>query len=284
MRNYGMMQGRLTPPKGREIQFFPFDFWKEEFYTAAEIGLQEIEFIFDQEEYEKNPLWDMEGVKELIYVMEQTGVKVNTVCFDYFMRVPFYKEEQEEINRVREDNKRVLLNVIHAMKQANITLIEIPLVDNSSLKTDKERELFRDFLAEIEAEAAEIYPKIKFGLETDLGPKDFIEYIGLFNSERIGANYDSGNSSGIGYDLYEEVVSLGKKIFNIHIKDRVYHGTTVALGTGSADFDKLFRGLKKIGYQGTFILQAARGEEGKEKENIESQLAFVKKYVEDYGL
>ncbi len=284
MRNYGIMQGRLTPPKGRGIQFFPFENWREEFYAASEIGLQEIEFIFDQEEYEKNPLWSIEGVKELICIMEKTGVKVNAVCFDYFMRVPFYKETQQKVTKVREENKDVLLHVIRSMKQAGIPLIEIPLVDHSSLKSDQERDLFRDFLLEIEKEALKIYPEIKFGLETDLGPGEFIEYIETFHSDRIGANYDSGNSSGIGYDLYEEVVSLGGKIFNIHIKDRVYQGTTVALGTGSADFDRLFQGLQKIGYQGTFILQAARGEEGKEKQNIVSQMTFLKKYVADYGL
>ena len=47
MRSIGIMQGRLTQPKGRGIQFFPFDNWIEEFKVAKEIGLKEIEFIFD---------------------------------------------------------------------------------------------------------------------------------------------------------------------------------------------------------------------------------------------
>ena len=47
----GIMQGRLTCPKGRGIQFFPFDNWENEFYKAEKLGLDEIEFIFDFDDY-----------------------------------------------------------------------------------------------------------------------------------------------------------------------------------------------------------------------------------------
>ena len=79
---------------------------------------------------------------------------------------------------------------------------------------------------------------------------------------------------------FEEVTTLREKILNIHIKDRKFQGTTVALGTGSADFEGLFRGLREIAYYGAYILQAARGVEGKERENIEDQLTFLKSYTE----
>ena len=52
----GIMQGRLTPPKGRGIQFFPFDYWENEFWMAKELELDEIEFIFDYDRYDQNPL------------------------------------------------------------------------------------------------------------------------------------------------------------------------------------------------------------------------------------
>lgn len=284
MRNYGIMQGRLTKPKGRGIQFFPFDNWKEEFFVAQEIGLQEIEYIFDYENYEQNPMWTSDGVQALQDVITETGVAINAVCFDYFMRRPFYKAIKEEMDVLREENKQIFLRVIGAMKALNVSLIEIPSVDNSSLQTENEKKLYQDFLVEMEKEVARICPQIKIGLETDLPPLDFVFLLNSINKKRIGANYDSGNSSGLGYDLYEEVATLSDKIFNIHIKDRIFQGTTVKLGTGSADFERLFQGLKEINYQGAFILQAARGEEGFEKENIISQLEFVKQYCKKYGL
>ncbi len=275
MGTIGIMQGRLTAPKGRGIQFFPFDNWQEEFVVAKEIGIDEIEFIFDYENYDENPLWKGNGEK-VAEIVNKTGVFIKSVCFDYFMRRPFFKYQGEERTTILEENKQVLHHILRNMAQVGISLIEIPLVDDSSLKSREEAEAFRDFLCAILVDAPE---KIRFGLETDLPPKSFKEYLDSFGQARIGANYDSGNSSGIGYLPYEEVTTLKDYIFNVHIKDRVYHGTTVALGTGSADFQALFRGLKEIGYQGSFILQAARGTEGFEKDNICIQRQFVKDWL-----
>lgn len=279
MYNYGIMQGRLTPPKGRGIQFFPFESWEKEFYLAKDLGLNEIEFIFDFDQYEKNPLWSQEGKELLKKVMKETGVAVRSVCFDYFMRRAFFKRDGEEKQHLRVENEQVLRHILNSMKELGSELIEIPLVDDSSLKNEGNKEEFKQFILET---LEQTDYGIKFGLETDLPPKEFDAFLKDINSDRVGANYDSGNSSGLGYNMFEEVTTLGGRIFNIHIKDRVFRGTTVELGTGSADFHGLFQGLKEIDYRGTFILQAARGEEGKEIENIEKQIGFVKGYVSRY--
>ena len=279
MRNYGIMQGRLTPSKGRGIQFFPFDNWEKEFWLAKNLGLDEIEFIFDFDRYEENPLWTQSGKEALKNIMKETGVKVYSVCFDYFMRRAFFKKDGDKKQNLRIENMQILRHVLDAMEELDISLIEIPLVDDSSLKSKEDKEDFKNFILEIISQTDK---EIKIGLETDLPPREFDVFLKDINSDKVGANYDSGNSSGLGYNMYEEVTTLKNKIFNIHIKDRVYRGTTVELGTGSADFHGLFKGLKEIDYKGAFILQAARGEEGKEVENIEKQTRFVKEYVNKY--
>lgn len=91
------------------------------------------------------------------------------------------------------------------MSQNSISLIKIPLVDDSSLKNKREAEEFRDFLLQIVSNAPD---NILFGLETDLPSKQFKKYLDTFKQEKIGVNYDSGNSSGIGYFPYEEVTTL----------------------------------------------------------------------------
>lgn len=278
--NIGIMQGRLTAPKGRGIQFFPFDNWENEFYTAQELDLDEIEFIFDYDNYEKNPLWTIEGIEKIREVSGETGVKVKAVCFDYFMRRPFYKFSKDLSKEVMNENLCILSRILGAMKKLGITLIEIPLVDNSSLQSDAEKEEFKEWLIPVARE----HDWCKFGLETDLGPTEFLRYLKTINLKQVGANYDSGNSSGLGYDIYEEVTTLGDYIFNIHIKDRVFQGPTVQLGTGSADFNALFKGLQEIGYQYNFILQAARDIEGEEKENISRQMMFVKEKIDKYNI
>lgn len=278
---YGIMQGRLTESRKRGIQFFPFENWEKEFYLAQTLGLDEIEFIFDYERYEENPLWTQKGIDKLKKVIQETGVEVRSVCFDYFMRRAFFKVSEDRRAEVLKENKKIINQVLIAMGEIGAQLLEIPLVDDSSMKTDWEKDIFAQFLLDIVNTSQN---DLLFGLETDLPPDDFISYLDRFNHPRIGANYDSGNSSGLGYDAYEEVTSLRDKIFNIHIKDRVYQGTTVKLGTGSADFDKLFSGLKEIVYKKAFIMQAVRGEDGQEMDNISEQINFVKDYVKKYQL
>lgn len=278
----GIMQGRLTPSNNRGIQFFPFEYWEEEFYIGKEIGLNEIEFIFDYENHEDNPLWTSVGRNEIREAIEKSGVKIHAVCFDYFMRRPFFKEQNRIIREdLYQENKKILFHILKAMEELKISLIEIPLVDASSLKNEEEKKEFINFIFDILKEAPKL---IKIGLETDLPPLEFRQFLERIGEDRVGANYDTGNSSGLGYNPNEEVRSLDKYIFNIHIKDRLLGGMTQPLGTGSADFDVFFQAVKAINYHGNFILQAARGEDGREKENIVSQIEFVQDYIKKYEI
>lgn len=274
---YGIMQGRLTPSQGRGIQFFPFDNWQQEFYDGKEIGLNEIEWIFDYSSYEENPLWSYQGIEQIKKTIDKTSVTVKSVCFDYFMRRPFYKNQDFETLR---ENIEIAKQVIENMSKIGASLLEIPMVDESSIKTSEEAKKALIYAREL-LEYASDY-RIKISLETDLPPGNFRDF--LDRVEGLYANYDSGNSSGLGYNHEMELISLRELVANVHIKDRILGGTTVELGTGNADFDLVFSALKEINYKGSIILQAARSEDGTEVDNIKSQLNFIKRYVEKYGL
>ena len=268
----GIMQGRLTPPKGRGIQFFPLGNWKREFKVAKKLGLGEIEFIFDFYKYRQNPLWSAKGRKQIIKTIKDTGVKVNSICADYFMRKPFFRVGKH----VQKPNIVILKRLVKYSSEIGATLIEIPLVDNSSIKTAEEGDVFINIMKDV-LPFLERY-KVKMGLETDLPPKKTASLIKKINSFRVGANYDTGNSASLGYDPKEELELFGKHVLNIHIKDRRYKGSTVPLGTGDAQFKLFFRFLRKLGYNGSFILQAARGKDGNEIMTTKSQVDFLKKY------
>ncbi|MDR2406862.1 MAG: sugar phosphate isomerase/epimerase [Bacteroidales bacterium] len=277
MYSIGIMQGRLTEPKGRGIQFFPFENWENEFYIAAELGLNEIEFIFDYDRYEENPLYTSDGIKSINEIIAKTGVMINSICFDYFMKKPFYKAASDRVNVLRKENEKLLEQVITSCKAIGARIVEIPLVDNSSIKTQDEEDLFVVFISDIAKNTDVI-----INLETDYEPSSFRRLLQYINLRNVMANYDSGNSSGLGYDLYHEVTTLNSYISNVHIKDRRYKGTSVPLGQGDADFVKLFNGLSEIEYSGSYILQAARSNDGNEKQNIKEQILFLKKLINSH--
>ncbi len=245
--------------------------------------MDEIEFIFDNENYKNNPLWIKDGIEEIRTLIIETGIRVNSICFDYFMRKPFFKANNTiERELLYQENKMFLEKIMGASRDLGIKLIEIPLVDSSVIKNSEEKEMFREFLYNIIEQQGD--NDIFFGLETDLPPLELREYIGSFNSPFVKANYDTGNSSALGYDVYQEITVLKELIFNIHIKDRVLNGGTVRLGSGNADFVSFFKALKEINYDGSIILQAARGEDGYEIGTVTGQLNFIKEYVKNFNI
>jgi len=266
----GVMQGRLVPKYQGRYQAFPIGMWQDEFKIATECGLDLIEFILDFNDAEDNPLLKSGGIDEIANVSKETGVSVKTICADYFMEAPLHSSD----DNVVEKSFKVLENLLEAAKVLQITDIVIPCVDQSSLKT---KEAVDRFVEQI----TKIIPKIEkqninLSLETDLSPKPFVELLDRLNSKNITVNYDIGNSAALGFDSDEELEAYGNRITDIHIKDRVVNGGPVTLGEGNADFEKFFAKLKDFNYQGPFIMQAYRDDEG--VEIFKQQLEWVKPF------
>ena len=269
----GAMQGRLVPKYQGRYQAFPIGMWQDEFKVAKECGLDLIEFILDFNDADKNPLLKPGGVDEIVNISRDTGVSVKTICADYFMEAPLHSND----NKVVEESLKVLEKLLEAAKVLKVTDIVIPCVDQSSLKT---KEAVDEFVKQV----AKIIPiiekeNINLSLETDLAPKPFIELLNKLNSKNISVNYDIGNSAALGFDSDKELELYGDRITDIHIKDRALGGGPVILGEGNADFVKFFRKLKEFDYQGPFIMQAYRDDEG--VEIFKSQLNWIKKYFSD---
>ena len=58
---WGVMQGRFTDKGGFYPQQFPWTNWEQEFFTAREYGVDCIEWMFNGERYEDNPIWTKDG-------------------------------------------------------------------------------------------------------------------------------------------------------------------------------------------------------------------------------
>ena len=264
----GVMQGRLVPKYQGRYQAFPIGMWQDEFRVAKECGLDLIEFILDFNDAELNPLLKKSGIKEILEISQKTGVTVQTICADYFMEAPLHSNDRAVV----EKSFQVLEVLLETAKSLQITNIVIPCVDQSSLGT---KEAVDRFVRQI----IKIIPRIEkyninLSLETDLAPQPFIELLNKLNSKNITVNYDIGNSAALGFDSNEELEAYGDRITDIHIKDRVLGGGPVTLGKGNADFSKFFGKLKEFDYQGPFIMQAYRDEEG--ISIFKSQLKWIK--------
>jgi len=145
---------------------------------------------------------------------------------------------------------------------AGIGRIVLPFVDASQIRSVDQADRVIRLLSGVLPYASAC--RVELHLETSLAPARFAELLEAIPHPMLKANYDSGNSSSLGYDVRQELAAYGSRIGSVHIKDRVRGGGTVPLGSGDAEIPVLLSGLADLNYEGDYVLQVARSADGEE--------------------
>jgi hexulose-6-phosphate isomerase len=273
---FGIMQGRLGPPEDGRFQSFPRHFWRQEIALARAAGLDYIEWIYDDYGGTANPVSTDEGVAELNALKRKHDVATPALCGDWLMDFPLIRCTEGE----RAHREHVLHGLLRKAKMIGASRMVLPFVDSSRIQSEEEKQIVLGVLER--ALPIAIESGVEMHLEADFNPADFAAFLALIPHPMVKVNYDSGNSTGLGYIASDEFAAYGDRIGSIHIKDRLRKPgggiATMPLGHGSANFDDLFTSIRKIGYTGGFTLQVARGEDGDEVNWAKRQLAFVRRY------
>jgi len=273
-KKIGFMQGRLVESINNQIQCFPKFSWMQELEIAEKVGFELMEWIKD--DYD-NPLLTDKHI--MSHLCKEHKITINSICADFFMTHKLFSESESELDK----NLNILQNLITNAHELGIQIIEIPLVDISSIKnspSDKAQFCFNLQKAIPIAEKNNVI----LNLETDLPANDFRALLLGFSSDIVKANYDVGNSTSLNYNVNNELIVLRDLITNIHIKDRLVGGVSVPLGTGNVDFESFFSTLSQIHYAGDFIIQGARGNESliSPTETCVKYKDFVNRYLDKY--
>jgi len=267
----GIMEGRLFPPEAGRFQSFPREHWADEFEQAASAGLDSIEWIYDQYAADINPLATDDGIERIKTLSGKHGVQVLSLCADYFLDKPLVRATASEMA----DRLATFEWLLGRCQKLGMNRMVVPFVDASRIDTDEELNcvcVTLTYLLPLAEKAG-----IELHLETSLAPNSFSELLARLPHPMLKANYDSGNSSSLGYKPKEEFAAYGVRIGSVHIKDRILGGSTVPLGSGDTDFQALSEGLESVAYSGDFILQAARGVPGDEVNLARQNREFVLK-------
>jgi L-ribulose-5-phosphate 3-epimerase len=265
-----------VPPDGGRFQSFPRQRWRDEFPNAVAAGIGYIEWIVDAYGADVNPILSDAGLLELAELKELHNISTPAICADWFMDYPFLRCTAIE----RRHRENFLYRLLGIAPEIGADHVVLPFVDVSRIETENDKRI----VAEVVTAAASIAESygIELHLETDLGPDDFAALLERIPHPYVKANFDSGNSSGLGYIASEEFAAYGVRVGSIHIKDRrsIFDGgiATMPLGEGSANFEDVFQSMKRIGYNRGITLQVARGKEGDEVNWISQQLAFIRRY------
>ncbi len=271
------MQGRLSPQVDGKIQAFPWACWAEEFPQAEQGGLHLMEWTLDQERLYENPLLTPAGQAQIRALCARHRIAIPSLTGDCFMQAPFWKAQ----GAARVQLERDFVAIAAGCAAVGITFVVVPLVDNGRIETDAQRDALCEALDRLSGVLREHRLRVVF--ESDYEPRRLAAFIAALDPALFGVNYDIGNSAALGYDPTAEIAAYGARIFNVHVKDRVLGGTTVPLGTGSADFDRVFAALAGLGYAGNYILQTARAAAGNHAEVLDHYRNMTVRWVSAHG-
>lgn len=267
-RHVGFMQGRLSPPVDGRIQAFPWDAWQQEFSAAQDSGLELMEWTLDQDRFYENPLLTPHGRSRIRELALEHRVRVESVTCDFAMEVPVHKVSKPEAAK----QERQFRDLLVGCQEIGIRTIVIPLVDAGAVSSANERHRLVSHYGRLTPALEEAGVCVAF--ESDLPPHGLRDFMAEFPNEVFFVNYDVGNSASLGFDPAEELSAYGSRVGNVHLKDRVLSGATVAFGLGNADFPAVFAALHHCEFSGNYIVQGARATDGRDAETVTSYIRY----------
>ncbi len=268
--NFGILQGRLSPSHDGRFQFFPLD-WRAEFRAAAELGFVSIEWLVDWPDWKENPLLIPEQEMSIRETVDETGIPVNSICADYFMKYRLAGPEGK-------DSGAMAVRLVDvAARFCRQKLILIPFLEQNAYPTEEERrEVIANLLPAVK-KAERL--GVRIGLETEMAVAELTAFLDRFGSSAIGAYYDIGNCTSYGFDCASDLRVLGKRVFGVHVKDRKKGSPqSVLLGEGDADLAGCLRALSEIRFEGVPIMQAWRG--ANYRKDAEDQLHVLQRLAQ----
>ena len=228
MNVVGIMQGRLSPPPPDRLQGFPSQTWIREFDLARELGFNGIEWIFQADGGRENPIRHYAGRSLICECVMRSGVRVLSVCADYFMAHPFFGVSARE----QAESVTVLLDLIGQARSVGASMVLIPTLESAAIRNASDRTELKACLREPLALARSV--EVRLGLEAELPAPEYLRLVEEIGHESIAVYYDVGNAAAKGYDVAADVQCLGRHLHGVHVKDRILGGQSVPPSASSS--------------------------------------------------
>lgn len=231
------------------------------FEMAKRVGLDGVELLMGTT---KNNLEVRrpEIRKQYKEAAKASGLVVSSICISELNRVPLKSEPKAAI---------WLLDTIEACRDFGCHNILVPFFGkDTELNMENKADIARvvDVLNELgpRAQAA----GVTLGLENTLSADDNLALLDKVTAPGVAVYYDVGNNFSKGRDPAAEIKKLGKRICQIHLKDKAL------LGQGPIDFNAVKAAILDIDYKGWLVLETGAPTGDLEKDTA-ANVQFVHK-------
>lgn len=225
--------------------------WKEKLETARESGFDHVEISVDETEEKLARLhWTKEQRRDLVALMEETGVPIRSMCLSGHRKYPLGSSDETTRGRGLE----IMDRAIDLAAELGIRIIQLAGYDvYYEPGTEKTRALFADGLQTAVGMAAK--SGVALGFETMETPfMDTVEkamrYVNRVDSPYLGVYPDIGNLQNAallyGKPAAEDLLAGKGHIFAAHLKETLPgRYREVPFSTGHTDYRGCISRLKE---------------------------------------
>lgn len=266
--------------------------WHERLTMAKELGFDFVEMSVDETDERLSRLeWTKTERKQVIDAIYETGIKILSICLSGHRRFPFGSKDEA----TREQALKIMEQAIDLASDLGVRTIQLAGYD---VYYEEKTIASRNYFIENLKKAVGMAASKEVVLSIEIMDDAFINSISKFLKikEQIPSPYlqvypDLGNLSAwpendIGYELEKGI----SQISAIHLKDTLavtdeFSGKfkEVPFGDGCVDFSGCLKTLKRLDYNGPFLIEMWSETSQTPALEIERAKAFLFPYLKEAG-
>lgn len=266
--------------------------WLERLQMAKELGFDFVEMSIDETDERLERLnWTKEERKKVVDAVYETDMKIFSICLSGHRRYPFGSADPKKREKAL-DMMQKAVDLASDLGVRNIQLAGYDVYYED--KTLTSRSYFMENLQKAVAMAAE--KQVMLSIEVMDDP--FINSITKFNNIKrtihspwLQVYPDLGNLSAWPKNDVGHELELGiDEIVACHVKDTLkvtdtYSGKfkEVPFGEGDVDFLGCFRTLKRLNYNGTFMIEMWSEKSDSPKKEILKAKEYILPFMREAG-
>ena len=261
--------------------------WKDRFQITKDLGFDFLEISVDESDDRLSRLdWSLDQKRDLVHLSQDIGVPILSMCLSGHRRFPYGSKDPKTVQQARTIMTKALDFALHCgIRNIQMAGYDVYYEDSTPISKNQ----FKDELALAVEQAAE--RQIMLSIEIMDYPfmssiTRFAEITKHIHSPWLTVYPDVGNLTAWWNDVPLELKTYISQISAIHLKDTLPVGPKslgqfrdLVLGEGTVDFVEVFKALKEVSYQGSFVLELWGDNVLDYKQQILTSLSFIKEQM-----
>lgn len=250
--------------------------WEDKILIAKSAGFNFIEISIDESDARSKRLnWSDEQINDLKLLLIKHDFYINSMCLSVHRKFPFGSADE----KIRNEAKEILIKALNLARKLGIRIIQLAAYDVYYEKsTDLTKKYFLENIKWAAKEAQKYSVMLAFEtMDTEFVPsiEEAMKYVNEINSPFLQIYPDIGNLTQWVKDFEKDFESGKNHVVAFHFKDtknKVFR--SIEWGKGDANFPMLLNEIKKINFNGPFLIEMWSKNE--KNESFESAVETIK--------